>query len=199
MISALAVEDLELVRTYTEAWVRWALVRLERLLNNSVTTLIADLTGTNFYKGLLAKRLQHIEFETLGDEEQERLGFAVAERGARRGTFVVAEDGLGPLVQNNDWPIAYQYGVAQGLLLTSQGTVEPVRCDVLEAVLPRLGADLLDLLLEQVETAAFAPAVAHGYDVKQRAYSGLARVTPTLPVRIQQRWARFVDRFFEPF
>jgi hypothetical protein len=153
----LAPEDLALVPTYTEAWVRWALARLERLLVNSVSALITDLTGTTFYSGVLRQRLIDLDFENLGVEEQERLGFAIAERGARGGTFVVAGDGIAPLIDNDSWPKSYQYGVVQGLLLTPHGTLDPVMSNVIEAVLPRLGTELIERLLDEVQAAPLPP------------------------------------------
>ena len=114
-VPVIADEDVALVGAYTaSAWVTWALARLDRLLANSVTALIDELTSTTFYRGVLQQRLTEVGFEEIGAQEQERLGFAVAERGGRRNTFVVADEGLRPLLEDGVWPLAYQYGVAKG-------------------------------------------------------------------------------------
>jgi hypothetical protein len=191
----IAEEDVQLVRTYTEAWVRWALARLERLVANSVSTLIAELTGTTFRAGLLAQRLEEVGFVHLPEEELERLGFAVAERGVRRETFVVAQGGVWPLEHDSGWPIAYQYGVAKGLLLTTEGALQPVRPEVLAAIVPRLGADLQARLLDEVETAHMAPALTTSNEAMRLACSALAGMSGLVHGDVRDRWETFAQRF----
>ncbi|WP_162142034.1 abortive infection family protein [Ilumatobacter coccineus] len=195
----IADEDVQLVRSYTEAWVRWALARLERLLANSVSTLIAELTGTTFRAGLLAQRLEEVGFKQLPDEELERLGFAVAERGVRRDTFVVAGDGVEPLEHEDGWPIAYQYGVAKGLLLTSDGVLRPIRLSVLAAIVPRLGADLQVRLLDEVETARIDPALRRNDEAMNATWTTLGEMSALIDDGHRARWQLLVDRLFVPF
>jgi hypothetical protein len=198
-MSVIADEDVQLVRSYTEAWVCWALARLERLLTNSVSTLIAELTGTTFGAGLLAQRLKEVGFVHLPEQELERLGFAVAERGVRRETFVVAQGGVKPLEHEDWWPISYQYGVAKGLLLTSEGVMQPVRLDVLAAIVSRLGADLQARLLDEVEAARIAPALRQNDEAMNVIWTALGGVSALVNDGHRARWETLGERFFVPF
>ena len=200
LLPNIAAEDTELVRAYAHAWCTWALARLDRLLTNSVSVLIEELTGTTFRAGLLRRRMREVGFETLGFEEQERLGFAVAERGARRETFVVAIDGLDPLEQGSTWPIAYQYGVAKGLLLTADGRLLPTRARTLAAVLPRLSVELQTRLLEDAEWAGVPSDVRRDEERMLQIWSEVSGLTPCIDESLRSIWdADIVRPFFVPF
>lgn len=192
---AIADEDVRLVLAYTQAWVSWALSRLERLLANSVSTLIAELTGSTFRQGMLRERMTEVGFEQVGEEEQERLGFAVAERGVRRETFVVAAGGVSPLVHDAAWPPAYQFGIAKGLLLTAEGTLLPLRLDVLAAVLPRLGTDLQARLLDEVEFAMMSSAIAADEATLMGTWTALVAMESSLHESLRARWSALAERF----
>lgn len=189
-------EDTELILSYTVGWTVWALARLERLLANQVSTLIAELSDSIFHKGVLRSRFSAVGLDTLGEEEQERLGFAVAERGARRQTVVVARDGLDPLIEIGKWPIAYQYGVAKGLLLTAEGTLRPVRTDVLAAVVPRLGFDLIERLLDDLEGTIATHMID---DESASQWMTLNSIGSRLPGKLGSRWQSAVVDPYLPF
>lgn len=194
-LPVLAAEDVALVEAYTEAWVRWALARLERLLSNSVSALINELRSETFVRGLLRQRFEQIDLEHQGEEEQQRLGVAVANRGGRSETFVVADDGLAPLVYESDWPLPYQHGVVEGLLLTPGGMLGPIRPDVLTAVMPRLPEANQERLVEDVEAALPSPAALENSD---ETWDRLRRVERALVERLRPRWRLVVDQFI-PF
>ncbi len=195
-LSVIAAEDVQLVCAYVHAWCTWALARLERLLTNSVTTLIDELTGNTFQRGLLRKRMQDVGFDQLGFEDQERLGFAVAERGARRETFVVAQGGLDPLDHDGSWPLAYQYGVAKGLLLTADGRLLPTRLKTLGAVLQRLSADLQQRLIDDAESAVVPVDVRGDSNKMEELRADLDALTPAIDEQLRARWDSAVVRPF---
>jgi Abortive infection C-terminus len=195
LVPTIAVEDAVLVRAFTDAWLIWTLSRLERLLANSVSILIAELQAGGFRRGLLKQRFHDVGLETLGAEEQERLGFAVAQRGGRGETFVVTEAGIDPLAHDDSWPIHYQYGIAQALLLTPLGTLHPVCLNVLAAIVGRMPQELQERLLDEVQDAPISASLLRDNDRRMDVSTALASVGAGLPAAVQSPWRSLTSKF----
>lgn len=120
-------------------WTSWSLGRLDEALRGEVATLIRELESGHWHRGLLTERLAEVDLRLLHSQDQNRIGVAVAQRGASGGTFVVFEAGVEPLRDGADaWPTAYRSGVAAGLLLDSDGRLV-------------LGAGTVEILAKLVE------------------------------------------------
>jgi len=103
-------------------WCRWALTRLDAVLANTVDALVMEVEGSGFRRGLLTQRLYDIGLNTLPDDDAERLGRAVAQRGGRRETFVVWGDGVRAAAERpSDFPAAYRRGLVSGLFFDPNG------------------------------------------------------------------------------
>lgn len=106
-------------------WSSWALKRLEPYIAGDVTRLVRDLEGMTFHGGDLARRLEYANLPRLPEEEQRRLGVAVARR-ASRGTFVVSRDGIQAMRAEDPerWPAGYVEGVLTGRLFDANGILQ---------------------------------------------------------------------------
>lgn len=67
------MEHASLAINATRLWCEWALDRLAVVIDNRVDALIAELSGSHFTKGELARRLALIGLDTLSDDDAERL------------------------------------------------------------------------------------------------------------------------------
>ncbi len=96
-------------------WARWALRRLDVLINKTTSALVADLDANylfRFRKGDLADRLDDIDLRELDTSELRRLGAAVGRRAAY-GTYTVREDGI-ERQEVADYPQEYHWGLLYG-------------------------------------------------------------------------------------
>ncbi|MEM8618936.1 MAG: abortive infection family protein [Actinomycetota bacterium] len=158
-------EHASLAVNATRLWCEWALDRLAVVLENSVDALIAELSGSHFTKGELGRRLAQIGLDTLSDEDMERLGRAVAQRGGYRGTFVVKWDGVDAALRNPaSFPAAYRRGLVSGLFFDHDGYINTTPNRVNEA------ARLLQSLDDASEAIWLSEDVvradlAYGFDV----------------------------------
>jgi hypothetical protein len=102
-------------------WSRWVLARLDEVLGGDVALLAQELRGKPFSRDDLEVRFDEVGLDELFADDQQRLGVAVAHR-AMNGTFVIRESGIDPLLDRaSQWPEAYRFGVAEGLLLDLEG------------------------------------------------------------------------------
>lgn len=139
-------------------WCRWALRRLEHLIEGAPAGLIRDLRGTTFTRGLLARRLASANLGQLDAVEQHALGVAVGRR-ASSGTFLVREEGVDPAVESGDvetWPPAYRVGIVEGSFLDERGyvavtTTMASRATALLRVVPDVDAVSAQLLRQAGE------------------------------------------------
>jgi Abortive infection C-terminus len=81
-------EHAEITADAATLWARWALRRLDAVVDGRLSDIVRDLWNKTFYKGDLARRLAAANIPALEVAEQRRLGLAVGQRSAR-GTFVV--------------------------------------------------------------------------------------------------------------
>jgi len=128
------MEHASLAVNATRLWCEWAFDRLAVVLENSVDTLIAEVSGANFTKGELGRRLAQVGLDTLSQDDAERLGRAVAQRGGYRGTFVVKWDGVDAALLNpSSFPAAYRTGLVSGLFFDHDGYINTTPNRVNEA------------------------------------------------------------------
>lgn len=90
-------------------WSRWALRRVDAIVDGRASDLVRDLNNAVFRRGDLARRLTAADLSSLDEVEQRRLGVAVGQRAARD-TFVVLEDGVISDTARTA-PVAYRCGV----------------------------------------------------------------------------------------
>lgn len=178
-------------------WVRWALARLDDLLGGDVDFLVQELRGRHYSRGLLEQRFDEVGLDSLPGEDQRRLGVAVAHR-AMKGTFVVTESGVDPLQDRpGDWPEDYRLGVANGLLLATDGKLEirpyfaPILASIVTQMRPEDWAELVDL-------AAAAPVMLYlavdqaRLDEIRTALEGQIQ---SLPEGYRAGWLRMASKF----
>lgn len=192
-------EHASLALNATRLWCEWALDRLAVVLENSVDVLIAELSGRTFTKGELAKRLAAIGLGTLTDEDAERLGRAVAQRGGYGGTFVVKWDGVdAALLDPSSFPAPYRRGLVSGLFFDHDGYINTTPNRVNEAA--RLLQSLDDpsaviWLSEDVVRAdlAYAFDVSTAPDIVAAIDKEAIRFAAGSPMR--DGWLHLCDRF----
>ncbi len=177
-------------------WSKWALRRLEPYISGGVTALVRDLEGAIFHQGDLARRLGYANLEVLSDEDQLRLGVAVARR-ASGGTFVVARDGVESVDASDGrvWPAGYVEGVVNGLLLDRDGTLDPNGWKIRET--SRLLAGLADPspVLHRLERQVLNASGSFGWvsddAVRAAVVSAIEETTGLLPAgNPQELWIR---------
>jgi hypothetical protein len=162
--SGIASEHADLANGAALEWSAWALRRLEPYIAGDVSKLVLDLEVSTFRRGDLARRLRMSDLPRLSEEDQRRLGFAVAGRASRE-TFVVIADGV-EAVQADDevtWPRAYVEGLITGLFLDANGRLDVNEWKAREAArliaALRNPADILRDLIERIEAAVRSGAV----------------------------------------
>jgi hypothetical protein len=178
------VEHASLALNATRLWSEWALDRLAVVLENSVDILIAELSGATFYQGELGKRLVEVGLDTLTDEDAERLGRAVAQRGGYRGTFVVKWDGVDAALLNpSSFPAAYRRGLVSGLFFDHDGYINTTPNRVNEAARLLQSLDDPSAVIWLSEDVVRAD-LAYGFDVS---------TAPEIVAAIDAEAIRFAD------
>lgn len=114
-------------------WCGWALARLEAFIAGRPSALVNDLRdGAIFRAGDLKRRLAAAGLSKLDPADQHLIGIAVGQRAAA-GTFVVAADGVEPVIEDQDlqtWPVHYRASLVEGLFLNRAGYVHVKPSDI---------------------------------------------------------------------
>lgn len=112
--------------------------------------------------------LDELRLDDAPSEVQRKLGLAVARRWTINSTFMPLLDVINPLAEGSeDFPIAFQQGLIEGLLLDTDGRVRMTAEDVGRAVeiVMRMRAGVrrstLDQLADHIDEAAPAPSFDH--------------------------------------
>jgi len=125
------------------AWSQWLLSAADRALaeRTSLTTALSDIGGAQtFPTGRLAKYLADLSLTELGDDDQRKLGLAVARRWTVNETFMPLTDVIEPLVDGQvEYPPAFREGLVEGLLLDDNGYIRTSAEDVRRAIRLALG------------------------------------------------------------
>jgi hypothetical protein len=181
----------------TALWVRWALARLDDLLGGDVDLLVQELHSGGFKRGLLEQRFDEVALHSLPGEDQRRLGAAVAHR-ARRGTFVVTESGVDPLLDRpRDWPEDYRLGVANGLLLATDGNLEmrPYFAPVLASIVAQMRSEDWAELVDAMVAAPVMPYLAVDQSRLDEIRTALECQIQSLPEGYRAGWVGLASKF----
>lgn len=135
-------------------WCRWALRRLDVVVEGRVVDIVRDLRQATFFKGDLARRLVAADLASLPVDEQRRLGLAVGRRASRQ-TFNVLEEGVVAAAGDGPWTNDYRTGVVEGVFLDEDGYVRVTGPAVAAAmrVLAVLAPDAARMLVKRVAQA----------------------------------------------
>lgn len=149
----------------SEAWVEWAMERLDRLHAGDVDVLISDLLEPAVFRGgELARRFSEVRLHALDEIDQQRLGVAVAQR-CRGETFTVRIDGLDAVIANlEQWPRAYRAGLVEGLLLDRQGHLHPAFIAELVVLVSSLDRDEWSGIVDDARHAPWSVPLASDVD-----------------------------------
>jgi hypothetical protein len=184
--SGITEEHGELAYQAALLWSGWALRRLEPYIAGDVTALVRDLEGEIFHAGDLSRRLTLANLPRLADDEQVRLGIAVARR-ASRGTFVVSGEGITAVDPGDpgNWPTGYIAGLVAGLFFDPNGNVDLTAWKVNEAGRLIAGlhesASFLHRLIERLTTSAATYGGASDEDVRRETIQQFEKTAPLLP------------------
>jgi len=198
LLSDVEDEVLEMAVGTAMLWSRWALRRLGHLQHGNLDALITDLGGGGvFYRGTLPGRLAAANLADQPEDDQRRLGVAVARR-AKEGTFMVAIDGIdAALARPSDaFPEHYRRGLLTGLLTASDGTTSLTAQAA--RYLPRVAETLPDH--EEALTRALAAtdgARLNGYlaaneHERRQALQQMRQDQAMIPAPAQAHWARLM-------
>ena len=167
-------------------WCRWALRRLDVVVEGRAVDLVRDLRQASFFKGDLARRLIAADLPSLEVEEQRRLGLAVGRRASRQ-TFNVLEEGVVAAAGDGPWTSDYRQGVVEGVFIDEDGHVRitapavTAATRVLAVLEPEVARQVVQRITRAIEDAEVSYAVTNvelneGVDALQR---GSERLGPT--------------------
>jgi Abortive infection C-terminus len=136
--SNLDLSHADFVQAVALAWCKWILATSRRALGKrgGLDKALADIGGAEvFSRGRLAAYLADLDMTDLAEEDQRRLGLAVARRWTVNQTWMPVEDVIQPLAEGKaDYPAAFREGIFEGLLLDNNGYLRTTSDDVGRAV-----------------------------------------------------------------
>lgn len=169
--SAINARHAEFARAAASAWCTWMLALAEEKLADTsrFNSALVEIGGERvFRRGALKGYLDELQLDTAPHEVQRKLGLAVARRWTMNSTFMPRLDVIDPLAEGaEDFPLAFQEGLIEGLLLDKDGRVRMDTDDVRKAIeiamrmRPRMRQATLVQLADHVDEAAAAPSFGH--------------------------------------
>jgi Abortive infection C-terminus len=169
--STINVRHAEFVRAAASAWCKWMLALAEAKLAETMrfNTALVEIGGERvFRRGALKAYLEELQLDTAPPEVQRKLGLAVARRWTMNSTFMPRLDVIDPLAEGaEEFPLVFQAGLIEGLLLDKDGRVRMDADDVRKAIeiamrmRPRARQLTLTQLADHVDEAAAAPSFDH--------------------------------------
>jgi hypothetical protein len=173
--STINARHAEFARAAASAWCTWMLALAEdRLADTSrFNTALVEIGGDRvFRRGALKGYLDELELDAAPVEVQRKLGLAVARRWTVNSTFMPRLDVIDPLAEGaEDFPLAFQEGLIEGLLLDKDGRVRMDADDVRKAIeiamrmRARVRQATLVQLADHVDEASPAPSFDHDAQV----------------------------------
>lgn len=125
--SELTVAHAAFIHDVAKAWCRWILAAAGRVLGtraNLEGALTAIGGARVFSRGDLPAFLQELKLTQLGEEDQKKLGLAVARRWSVNRTFMPQVDVIEPLANGeHEYPAAFCEGIIEGLFLDHNGNL----------------------------------------------------------------------------
>ena len=169
--STLGGPEAEFVRAATSAWCAWLLAIAEQRLADStrIDAALVDISGSRVYRtGQLKTQLDELALDGVSEPVQRKVGLAVARRWTINGTFMPRIDVIDPLAEGSaDFPVAFQDGVIEGLLVDSAGRLRMspdnirISVEIAMRLRPRQRQTTLAQLAEHIEDAAPSPTFDH--------------------------------------
>jgi Abortive infection C-terminus len=118
----------------TRAWCQWLVSATDRAIMDK--TGLADAIdeiagGRSFSTGQLAAFLEEIHLNDLGEDDQRKVGLAVARRWTVNQTFMPLIDVIQPLEEGrSEYGVGFREGIVEGLLLDRDGYVRTSAADM---------------------------------------------------------------------
>jgi len=198
------------VRTIAIAWCGWMLSTSRRALKKrgGLDKALADIGGGEaFSRGRLAAYIADLDVWDLGEEDQRRLGLAVARRWTINGTWMPVEDVIKPLAEGTaEYPAAFREGIVEGLLLDNNGYIRTTSDDIDRAVkiglrlpgnrMEKFFRELADRVLEAQPSQVFDPEIRGPAARRLRALAAEQTIVATKDAL--ERIATRVEMFVEP-
>jgi hypothetical protein len=161
----------EFARAAASAWCTWLLALAEDKLADTsrFNKALNEIGGERvFRRGALKAYLVELQLDTAPHQVQRKLGLAVARRWTINSTFMPRLDVIDPLAEGtDDFPLAFQEGLIEGLLLDGDGRVRMDADDVRKAIeiamrmRARVRQATLAQLADHIDEAAPAPSFDH--------------------------------------
>jgi hypothetical protein len=169
--STINAKHAEFARAAASAWCTWMLALAEDKLADTsrFNQALLEIGGERvFRRGALKAYLDELQLDAAPREVQRKLGLAVARRWTMNSTFMPRLDVIDPLAEGaEDFPLAFQEGLIEGLLLDRDGHARMDADDVRKAIeiAMRMRAKVrqatLAQLADHVDEAAPAPSFDH--------------------------------------
>jgi hypothetical protein len=169
--STINARHAEFARAAASAWCTWMLALAEDKLADTsrFNQALLEIGGERvFRRGALKAYLDELQLDAAPREVQRKLGLAVARRWTMNSTFMPRLDVIDPLAEGaEDFPLAFQEGLIEGLLLDRDGRVRMDADDVRKAIeismrmRARVRQATLAQLADHVDEAAPAPSFDH--------------------------------------
>jgi hypothetical protein len=169
--STISVRHVDFVRAAASAWCTWMLALAEDKLAETTrfNTALVQIGGERvFRRGALKAYLDDLQLDTAPPEVQRKFGLAVARRWTMNSTFMPRLDVIDPLAEGaEEFPLVFQAGLIEGLLLDRDGRVRMDADDVRKAVdiamrmRPGVRQATLAQLADHIDEAAAAPTFDH--------------------------------------
>ncbi len=114
-----------LIRDVANVWCGWVLATSRRAGRAPLNDFISDIGGAlTLSRGKLPRLLAEIGLRELGDDDQRRVGLAVARRWSVNETFLPLTDVIEPIASGQaEYPPAFCEGALEGLLLDHDGHI----------------------------------------------------------------------------
>lgn len=126
------------IRNLALAWSEWVLATANRALTERAgleTALVEIGSARVFHRGEFPAYLTEIGLFDFGEDDQRRVGLAVARRWSVNHTFMALEDVIDPIAEGTgEYPAAFCEGVLEGLVLDHNGYLQLTADDIRRAI-----------------------------------------------------------------
>lgn len=167
--SNLDLSHATLAREAAVSWCRWILAATHRALRDRVpiAQIASDIAGPlTLSRGMLPALLQELRIGERGEDDQIKLGLAIARRWSVNDTFLPREDVIEPLASGKaEYPPAFVAGILEGLLLDHDGylRMKPNDLPLVVAIGERLPGDRKIRVLEGLANRARVALLSYAF------------------------------------
>ena len=188
------------------SWSRWVLSATHRALRDRVpiAEVVNDISGPlTLSRGKLPALLQELRIDERSEDDQSKLGLAVARRWSVNDTFLPREDVIEPLATGKaEYPPAFAAGVLEGLLLDHDGflRMKPIDLPLAAAIAERLPGDRKERVFKELVDRAQDALLSYAFKEEaqieavqeldrlagERAGSALGEALTTVARRIEE-------------